>query len=157
MASKDNDPATHPAIRKPAAPGRWDATEILAYKEEGSAPFRSVTRQVLFCDPAMTAEWRYFEVAPDGHTTLERHEHVHAVMVHRGCGRCLIGTEIRDLGAGDLVFIPAMTWHQFRAGAAGPLGFLCLVNVQRDRPQLPGPEAIAELSRSESVAKFIRT
>ncbi len=157
MANNDNHPPTNPAIRKSTSPGRWDATEILTYKTEGSAPFRSVTRQVLFSDPAMAAEWRYFEVAPDGHTTLERHEHVHAVMVHRGRGRCLVGTEIRGIDIGDLVFIPALTWHQFRAGAADPLGFLCLVNADRDRPQLPGPGDIEELSRDQSVGDFIRT
>ncbi len=27
---------------------RWDGVELLAYKEEGSAPFKAITRQVLF-------------------------------------------------------------------------------------------------------------
>lgn len=152
-----NNEDIQPCVRRTVSPGRWEATQILAYKEDGAAPFRSVTRQVLFCDPAMAAEWRYFEVAPTGHTTLERHEHVHAVMVHRGSGRCLVGTEIREIGVGDLVFIPAMTWHQFRAGESEPLGFLCLVNAERDRPQLPAVGEVEELSRDHKVAAFIRT
>ncbi len=157
MASNDNQPPTPASFRIATGPGRWEGTEVRPYKEEGAAPFRSVTRQVLFADPAMASEWRYFEVAPDGHTTLERHEHVHAVMVHRGRGRCLVGVEIRDIGLGDVVFIPAMTWHQFRAGDDRPLGFLCLVNAERDRPQLPGPEDLSELRRDTRVADFIRT
>jgi mannose-6-phosphate isomerase-like protein (cupin superfamily) len=157
MANDHDHLSNQPGVRRTTSPGRWEGTQVLAYKEEGAAPFRSVTRQVLFSDPAMAAEWRYFEVAPDGHTTLERHEHVHAVMVHRGSGRCLVGTEIREIGVGDLVFIPAMTWHQFRAGESEPLGFLCLVNAERDRPQLPGPGDIVELSRNQKVAAFIRT
>ena len=157
MTSNDNQPPSDPVVRVATAPGRWEGTGLHAYKAEGAAPFRDVTRQVLFSDPAMAAEWRYFEVGPDGHTTLERHEHVHAVMVHRGRGQCLVGSEVREISAGDLVFIPAMTWHQFRAPADQPLGFLCLVNAERDRPQLPGPGDIKELSRSACVAAFIRT
>jgi hypothetical protein len=30
-----------------------------------------------------------------------------------------------------------MTWHQFLADAGEPLGFLCMVPSERDRPQLP--------------------
>ena len=44
---------------------------------------------MLFGDPSFPAQLRYFEVAPGGWTTLERHEHVHAVMVIRGKGQCL--------------------------------------------------------------------
>ena len=65
----------------------WDGVPVLAYKQDGDAPFRDVTRQVLFDDPALNCQLRYFEVAAGGHTTLERHEHVHAVMVVRGRGR----------------------------------------------------------------------
>ena len=154
MPSNDND---RPAVRTATAPGRWQATPVHDYKQEGSAPFKDVTRQVLFADPALAAEWRYFEVGAGGHTTLERHEHVHAVMVHRGSGRCLVGTEVREIGLGDLVSIPAMTWHQFRAGEAEPLGFLCLVNADRDRPQLPEPDDLAQLRQTPAVAEFIRT
>ncbi len=93
---------------------RWDGVDLHAYKQDGSAPFKDVTRQTLFRDEALAGELRYFEVAPGGHSTLERHEHVHAVMILRGRGRCLVGDEVRDVSALDLVSIPPMTWHQFR-------------------------------------------
>jgi hypothetical protein len=48
--------------------------DVLAYKQEGAAPFKDVTRQVLFDSTDPPAQLRYFEVAPGGHTTLERHE-----------------------------------------------------------------------------------
>ncbi|MEZ4713801.1 MAG: hypothetical protein R3A44_41820 [Caldilineaceae bacterium] len=35
--------------------------------------------------------------------------------------------------------------------------FLCLVNCDRDRPQLPTPAELAELRRTPEVAAFIRT
>ena len=60
---------------------------MLQYKEEGSAPFKDVTRSVLFEEAELGYQWRYFEVGAGGHTTLERHEHVHAVMILRGGGR----------------------------------------------------------------------
>ena len=63
---------------------RWQGVDRLAYKEEGSAPFKDITRQVLFADPALGCELRYFEMAAGGYSTLERHEHVHAVMIFRG-------------------------------------------------------------------------
>ena len=135
---------------------RWEQVELLAYKAEGSAPFRDVTRQVLIERPELGCQLRYFEVDAGGHSTLERHEHVHGVVVLRGRGRCLLGDRVVELGALDLVTVPPLTWHQFRADPAEPLGFLCLVNVDRDRPQLPGEEDLAALRGDPVVADFIR-
>jgi gentisate 1,2-dioxygenase len=146
---------SEPVLRKAAAPGRWADVELLHYKREGEAPFEGVTRQVLFED-AGGAQWRYFEVTPGGHTTLERHVHTHAVMVLHGGGSCLVGNRIYRLGERDLVCVPPLTWHQFRAHQQGALGFLCLVSRQRDRPQLPSDEQIAELRADPQVAAFIR-
>ena len=135
----------------------WEGTPVLAYKQVGAAPFRDVTRQVLFEDAALGCQLRYFEVAPGGHSTLERHEHVHAVMIVRGHGRCLVGDAVMDVGLHDLVQVPALTWHQFRAAEDAPLGFLCMVNAERDRPQLPDDTALAALRSQATVAEFIRT
>ena len=43
-----------------------------------------------------------------------------------------------------------MTWHQFRATQGEPLGFLCMVNAQRDKPQLPTAEDLARLEAIRS-------
>lgn len=116
---------------------RWDAVERLQYKEEGSAPFRAITRQVLFSQPDQASELRYFEIAPGGYSTLERHQHTHAVLILRGRGTVRIGTETHPVAERDLVTVDPLTWHQFHAAADSPLGFLCLVARERDRPQLP--------------------
>ena len=129
--------------------------DVREYKAEGSAPFREVTRQVLFDDPALASQLRYFEVAPGGHTTLERHEHAHAVMVQRGAGRCLIGDQIYDLAEEDLIHVPALTWHQFRADPGSPLGFLCMVDAERDKPQLPDDRELERLRAIPTVAAFL--
>lgn len=134
---------------------RWEGVDILAYKAGEAAPFRDVTRQTLFNDPGLLAELRYFEVAPGGFSTLERHEHMHAVMILRGHGRCLVGGDVRAVAAHDLVTIPPMTWHQFRAAPADPIGFLCMVNRERDRPQPPAPEDLETLRLSPVIARFL--
>jgi mannose-6-phosphate isomerase-like protein (cupin superfamily) len=136
-----------PLVRRHRGDYHWQGVDVLAYKQEGSAPFRDVTRQVLFGDAGLPAQLRYFEVAPGGWTTLERHEHVHAVMVIRGKGQCLVGDRAYDLGEHDLVSVPPMTWHQFRAAGDQPLGFLCMVPAERDRPQLPDPLQAIEITR----------
>ncbi|MGD0474879.1 MAG: cupin domain-containing protein [Candidatus Velthaea sp.] len=135
---------------------RWSEVDVLAYKAEGSAPFKDVTRQVLFDEPEMGCQWRYFEVAAGGHTTLERHEHVHAVMILRGSGIAVVGTRVSPFGPYDLFRVPPMTWHQFRAADDEPMGFLCLVRSERDRPQLPSPAEVAELQADPEVARTIR-
>lgn len=142
---------------RPAKPDyRWDDVDQLAYKEEGSAPFKDITRQVLFDDQNLSCQLRYFEMAADGHSTLERHEHVHAVMILRGHGHCLVGNAVRECKPHDLITIDPMTWHQFRATKGEPLGFLCMVNVERDRPQLPLPEELEKLSADPTIRAFIK-
>ena len=134
---------------------RWEGVDLLRYKEEGAAPFRDVTRQTLFRRPDMRGELRYFEVAPAGYSTLERHEHAHAVMILRGSGDVLIGERVHSVKTFDLVTIPPLTWHQFRAASSSPLGFLCMVDAERDKPQLPDEHDIEKLRANPAVARFL--
>ena len=135
---------------------RWNGVPVLNYKEEGTH-FKAISRQVLFeGGPKLGAELRYFEIEPGGHSTLERHDHIHSVMVIRGRGRCLVGDTVHDIAEHDLVSVPTMTWHQFRATGDQPLGFLCLVNVERDRPERPDEASTAKLKAMPQVGEFIR-
>jgi mannose-6-phosphate isomerase-like protein (cupin superfamily) len=134
---------------------RWEGVEQLPYKEDDRALFKSVTRQVLFSDSELGGELRYFEVAAGGFSTLERHAHMHAVLILRGRGHCLIGGEIKSLETRDLVTVPPLTWHQFRATKGEPLGFLCMVNAQRDKPQLPTAADLARLTADPAIAEFL--
>jgi quercetin dioxygenase-like cupin family protein len=144
-----------PHFRAALRPGDWDEVPVHAYKQEDGVPFKDITRRLLFSAPALACELRYFEMAPGGYSTLERHEHVHAVLILRGRGRCLVGNEVRAIDTNDLVYIPAMTWHQFRAAESEPLGFLCMVNATRDKPQLPTAEELAELKSDPAIARFL--
>src|SRR5579875_1086694 len=89
----------------------WEGVPRQPYKEEGAAPFKAISRQVLFNEASMGCELRYFEMAPGGHSTLERHEHMHAVMILRGHGHALVGEQVREVGPYDLVTVPSWTWH----------------------------------------------
>ncbi|RIK96150.1 MAG: cupin domain-containing protein [Burkholderiales bacterium] len=143
-------------LRRRTAPARWEGVTLAPYKDAGSAPFRDITRQLLFDEADLGCELRYFEIAPGGHSTLERHQHRHAVLVLRGRGRCLVGDRIHEIAEHDLVSIDPQTWHQFRADDQ-PLGFLCLVNRERDRPHLPDEAELAALRADPAIAAFIRT
>jgi quercetin dioxygenase-like cupin family protein len=136
---------------------RWQGVAHQPYKQDGSAPFKDISRQVLFHENDLNCELRYFEMDAGGHSTLERHEHAHAVMILRGQGECLVGDTVRPVKQFDLVSIPSWTWHQFRASAGEPFGFLCMVNVIRDRPQLPTTEEVAALRQTPAVARFLDT
>lgn len=144
-----------PQIRRAASDARWADVPVLAYKEDDTTPFKAVTRQVLFSSPDLKGELRYFEVAPGGYSTLERHQHVHGVMIFRGRGRCLVGDTVSQVAQGDLVYIPPMTWHQFRPDTAEPLGFLCLVDASRDKPQLPTEQEVAAMCAEPAVKAFL--
>jgi quercetin dioxygenase-like cupin family protein len=136
-------------------PFRWEGIALSAYKP-GGTHFAGITRQLLFDGgDGLSCQLRYFELEPGGYSSLERHRHEHAIMVIRGTGRALVGDRILELGTHDLVRVPPMTWHQFRAGDE-PFGFLCLVDCGRDTPERPDEGALAVLRRDPEVAAFIR-
>lgn len=146
----------HTALFRAALEGfRWEDVDQLAYKEDAKAGFKAITRQVLFANPDLGCELRYFEMQPGGYSSLERHEHVHAVMILRGRGHCLVGQQVRSVDLHDLVTIPPHTWHQFRATRGEPLGFLCMVNAERDKPVLPDADDLRRLRAEPRVAAFL--
>ena len=144
-----------PSLREFRPDYRWDDVACLPYKDDGAAPFKAISRQVLFHEAALGCELRYFEMDAGGYSTLERHEHMHAVLILRGRGEALVGSEVHEVREHDLVTIPPWAWHQFRASAGEKLGFLCMVNAERDRPQLPTAEEVAAMRGDEGVARFL--
>jgi quercetin dioxygenase-like cupin family protein len=142
-------------VRKFRTDYRWDGVVCQPYKQDSSAPFKDISRQVLFQEPDMGCELRYFEMDAGGYSTLERHEHAHAVMILRGHGTCLLGDTVLAVNAFDLIRIPAWTWHQLRANPDEPMGFLCMVNQERDRPQLPTAEQLVAIKANPGVAQFL--
>ncbi len=116
---------------------RWADVPVTDYKPD-PALFRHVTRQTIVGEGAGEEGsgilTRYFEVQPGGYSTLERHEHRHTVVVLRGRGTVRLGDATYDVAPFDAVFVAPHTVHQFRATGDEPLGFLCVVDRERDRP-----------------------
>ena len=116
---------------------RWAGVAVAGYKPD-PALFKDVTRQTIVGEGAGEDQCaivtRYFEVQPGGYSTLERHGHRHTVIVLRGRGTVRLGDETHDIAPFDAVYVAPHTAHQFRAMGSGPLGFLCVVERERDRP-----------------------
>jgi mannose-6-phosphate isomerase-like protein (cupin superfamily) len=118
---------------------RWDEVAERAYQSDDGS-HSGVTRHHLLGgkpdEAALHFETRYFEVAPGGRTSLERHQHPHAVVVIRGSGSLVGGDESVGIRAFDCVYVAPDDVHQFKADRGEPLGFLCVVDRERDRPIL---------------------
>jgi quercetin dioxygenase-like cupin family protein len=117
---------------------RWEGVEREAYKsgqEEGRA-WRDIIRQVLVGKYGEETSFhlRYFEVAPGGYSSLEKHGHAHVVIAIRGNGRAILGATAYDLKPLDTVYIAPWIPHQFLATDSEPFGFFCIVDAHRDRP-----------------------
>ena len=115
--------------------GRWPALPVRRYRESEEGP--RVTRRLLIGagDPGLAAELRYFEVEPGETTRFERHLHAHAVVVLTGSGHVRLGEALHPIEAFDLVYVAPSTPHCFLADRGEPLGFLCLVDRDRDPPE----------------------
>ncbi len=136
---------------------QWENIALLPYKD-GDTHYKSITKQILFEGlEDIPCQLRYFEIAPEGYSTLEHHQHAHLVIILSGEGEVLLGDRVFPVRGKDIITIPAHTWHQFRATKGHPLGFLCLVNVERDKPVLPAEDDLALLRRDPVIAAFIRS
>ena len=118
---------------------RWEGREPVAYKASDELPFRDVSRTELIGNSGeLTAfDIRYFEVAPGGHSSLEKHLHTHVVIAARGAGTLLSGETQISLKPFDVAYVPPLQVHQLRNESAEPFGFFCIVDHDRDRPMLP--------------------
>lgn len=138
----------------------WPEVDVREYKSDGTH-FRDITRRTLLGEgkdeQALSFITRYFEIQPGGYSTLERHHHPHSVVIIRGEGEVILGDRVERLAVNDCVYVAPMTFHQFHATGDEPLGFLCIVDRERDRPQLPGKEDLEALGAVEAVRRRLRT
>jgi quercetin dioxygenase-like cupin family protein len=125
-----------PAEAGSAEPHRWEGVPVAAYKQ-AAEHWCGVTRMALVGEAGEATGFhiRYFEIAPSGFTSLERHTHEHAVIVLRGQGQVQLGDAVHALSFGDTVYVAPQEVHQFsNPSPAEPFGFLCIVDAERDRP-----------------------
>lgn len=141
---------------------RWDGVTPQVYKLGGSpipgGAWRDVVRHTLVggTDESMAFQLRYFEIGPDGYSSLEKHQHVHAVIVLRGTGRVVVGREVFDVAPFDLVYIPPLVPHQFVNSGSEPFGFLCPVDAARDQPQPLTSEELQQMLSDPNVRAVVR-
>lgn len=125
-------------IFRAEGPGSWRHILPEPYKADTDS-YQGMTRRELVGKRGENTRFhlRYFEIAPGGFSTLERHHHEHAVVVTRGLGEVRIGCRILPLSCGDVVYIAPDDPHQFLNPAENgePFGFLCVVDAERDRPR----------------------
>ncbi len=147
-------PRTSPAFPFDAAAFRWEGVPERDYKpsalEERGMQWQGLTRHTLVDhrERPTTFDLRYFEIAPGGFSSLEKHEHAHVVVVLRGAGRALVGDEVVELAPHDALLVPPLAPHRWVNAGDGPFGFLCPVDGERDRPQ-PVDDAEWEALRAD--------
>lgn len=115
----------------------WRGAPRERYKiTQGS--WAQVSRTVLLGNRGEDAKFnvRYFEIAPGGYSSREKHRHEHFVMVLRGKGVLRIGKRKEDVSFMDCVYIGPRVPHQLSNPYTEPFGFLCVVDAERDRPVL---------------------
>lgn len=114
----------------------WEGVPVHEYKQQAEHHC-GVTRTTLVgaMGERSAFQVRYFEIAPGGFSSFERHTHEHAVIILRGQGQVRLGDTEHEIGYGDAVYVAPDEPHQFRnPSATEPLGFLCIVDAERDRP-----------------------
>jgi ribulose-bisphosphate carboxylase large chain len=120
-------------------PQGWDGRIPTAYKASKELPFQDVVRHELLGQTGEQADFdlRYFEIAPGGFSSLEKHVHTHAIICVKGRGTLQLGSEAVNLNHMDIAYVPPLEIHQLRNDSSEPFGFFCIVDHHRDRPQGP--------------------
>lgn len=143
-----------------ATQGGWDGIEVESYRP--GSPDLGVERHTIVgsrkehpSEPGPALELRYFELQPGAVSRLEKHEHQHYVIVRRGLGYAVLGTNVTEIAAGDVVFVDALELHQFVNRSQEPFGFFCVVDACRDFSQQPTAEETERLlaSPAGTIAK----
>lgn len=135
----------------------WEGVDPAGYTAD--VPSTGVTRHTIVgtrkSDPGEAGprmELRYFEVQPGAASRLEKHEHEHYVIVHRGLGYAVIGDTATEIGPNDVIYVGPLELHQFVNRGDEPFGFFCFVDTCRDFSQAPTPEELARLEASPAGA-----
>ncbi len=138
----------------------WPGIKRKEYKTEGSG-FKGIVRYVILGEQedeqALNMQTRYFEIEQGGYSSLERHQHPHTVVIAKGAGSLILGNEYRNLNFMDTVYIAPGLVHQFHADRGSSFGFLCVVDRDRDRPEIPeNEEALKQWITDPDVRKRAR-
>jgi len=117
---------------------QWIKTE--KYKSAGNG-WADIIRQTLIGNHGESAKFhlRYFEIAPNGFSSFEKHGHEHVIIGIRGEGICIVGKNKYRISFLDTLYIKPNEPHQLRNPHNEPFGFFCIVNAKRDKPKIIEP------------------
>lgn len=115
---------------------RWSGVKTEKYKQKDGG-WLSIARNVLIGNQGETCKFhlRYFEIGPNGYSSLERHRHEHVVVCIRGKGKIRMGKKTYSLNYLDTAYVAPDAVHQLTNPYDEPFGFLCIVNAKRDMPK----------------------
>lgn len=136
---------------------RWKGVERKDYKTD-TDNFRDIHRYSILGEETsdLNTHMRYFELQPGGYSSLEQHWHTHSVMILRGSGTVVLNNRMESVQVHDVIYISPDTIHQFHADSDEPLGFLCMVDCKRDKPEIPDDETIKKFITDPKILKKIR-
>lgn len=138
---------------------QWRSVSRKEYKDTPGC-YEGVSRYSLLGEgedeQQLNFQTRYFEVQEGGYTSFERHRHPHSVVIIRGSGSVVISDEVHEIGKHDVVYISPNTMHQFHADNDEPLGFICVVDRYRDKPELPDDETVHQEIKDKKVLEKIK-
>jgi ribulose-bisphosphate carboxylase large chain len=117
----------------------WQDRTDRSYKAQTDLGFDGVRRVELIGKNGEQSDFdlRYFEIAPGGFTSLEKHLHTHAIITARGAGVLITDQARNELKLFDIAYISPLEVHQLRNETTEPFGFFCIVDRERDRPMRP--------------------
>ena len=82
-------------------------------------------------DSSDTIVMRHFRIEPDGHTPFHVHDFEHVIKVMGGRGVVYGGPgQETEISAGQSLFVPGGTMHQFRNSSDESFEFLCIIKHQ---------------------------
>lgn len=135
----------------------WNDVPVQRYKPERGG-WDGIDRHVLIGFREATGfHVRYFEIAPGGYSSLEQHDHAHAVTVVCGHGEVILGDRLIPLSPLDTVYVAPGTAHQFLNRTDQRFGFLCIVDAVRDRPRPIDPEQLRRILANPQSAQAVQT
>ena len=130
---------------------------FLDYKDSQGALFRGISRRPLFKGDDFSGELRYFEIAPEGRSTLERHEHAHAVVVLLGGGGVPVGDAVFPVKVFDLIVVPPLTLAPVPRKGRVCVGLSLHGRRGTCKPEIQDEREIARLRTIPDVASFLAT
>lgn len=118
---------------------RWEGREVTVYKQATGLPFAHVDRMELIgkFGESTAFDIRYFEIAPGGYSSCEKHFHTHVIIPIRGVGQLECQGATMALETMDIAYVPPLAVHQLTNISSEPFGFLCIVDHDRDTPMAP--------------------